>query len=344
MENMYFFEGTQIENANCCPICRSKKRELKYEHVKDYFQKQYLNSWTIVSCENCRSLYLSVRPKEEFIGLAYHVYYTHTSNGLKSKIKNYILLHCISIYLQNFKINFLKKTLVSTTNILTFGWIDSKLRNIQICKQPIKTLLDVGCGNGDFLHLLKYANIDCLGIDFDKNAVDAAVRRGINAKHLSLESLRIDNTKFDVITSGHVLEHLYNPHKFFENCNLLLNDGGVLWLQVPNSESSGLRIFGKFWRGLEAPRHITIPSAYGLNCLAEQYGFELIKSPINYSASFFTSTASAKAQLKYIRHNNREPYSAKCLIPFFNFFKLIISLKNLNTSQEFLTQIYIKVK
>jgi hypothetical protein len=53
----------------------------------------------------------------------------------------------------------------------------------------------------------------------------------------------------------------------------LLNTGGVLIISLPNADSHVRFQFGKFWRGLEAPRHISIPTLNKLVSLLKALGY-----------------------------------------------------------------------
>lgn len=75
-----------------------------------------------------------------------------------------------------------------------------------------RSALDVGCGDGVFLDLLRDAGIVGLGIDSSAAAVAAAAARGHRVVHgdavVLLRRLGAERERFDGILLSHVVEHL----------------------------------------------------------------------------------------------------------------------------------------
>jgi hypothetical protein len=82
---------------------------------------------------------------------------------------------------------------------------------------------------------------------------------------------------FDVVTSSHVIEHVFEPDAFLRSVRTNLRDGGMLWLATPNVESIGHRAFGSCWRGLEPPRHIQVFNQRALERLLTEAGFSEVR-------------------------------------------------------------------
>jgi SAM-dependent methyltransferase len=134
-------------------------------------------------------------------------------------------------------------------------------------------LLDVGCGNGDFLSYMRGLGWSVRGLDFDPVAVEACESQGITAFCGSLEEAQYEENQFDAITLGHVIEHVHDPEASLRACYRILKPGGLLYLETPNIESSGHQRWGKHWRGLEPPRHLIIFTPKSLAALTERTGF-----------------------------------------------------------------------
>jgi 2-polyprenyl-3-methyl-5-hydroxy-6-metoxy-1,4-benzoquinol methylase len=133
-------------------------------------------------------------------------------------------------------------------------------------------LLDVGCGNGVFLLRAKAAGWSVTGLEPDPVAAAGVRECGVDVHCGTLETFH-PREAFDVATASHVIEHVHDPKAFLQQIIQLLRDGGSVWLATPNVESIGHRVFGRAWRGLEPPRHITIFSARALRTLLESAGF-----------------------------------------------------------------------
>lgn len=96
-------------------------------------------------------------------------------------------------------------------------------------------IVDVGCGDGTFLSLLKQRiPVECHGIEFNPDAIRRAKEKGItiHAKPLA-EVTTLDNEGFDVATTFQVLEHIGNVKKFLSEKIGLVKNGGLIIIGVP---------------------------------------------------------------------------------------------------------------
>jgi 2-polyprenyl-3-methyl-5-hydroxy-6-metoxy-1,4-benzoquinol methylase len=108
----------------------------------------------------------------------------------------------------------------------------------------------------------------------------------------TISSLGAGNRKFDVITVSHVLEHLYDVDGFLQECFRLLNKGGELYIEYPNPESYLCEIFQDSWRGLEPPRHISLPSYDALKDILYRRGFAITARYSSTSAASYMLSQS----------------------------------------------------
>lgn len=119
-------------------------------------------------------------------------------------------------------------------------------------------ILDVGCGTGDTLLLLKKLGWNVYGFDIDKMALKIAKKRGItHVFHGSYEDIaRFPDNYFDAVRLYHVIEHLDKPDLALRIIRKKLKKYGELILGTPNVNSITARLFGKYWLNLDSPRHI----------------------------------------------------------------------------------------
>lgn len=116
----------------------------------------------------------------------------------------------------------------------------------RIAQDPnIKSVLDIGCGNGKFLAMLKEANpkLRLFGVDSNKSAVEAATAAGVPAKVMSIdEQINLGVSEwFDCITLWGVLEHVKDPMKVLRAAHEQLTPNGLLVVCVPNANSVAVR-------------------------------------------------------------------------------------------------------
>ena len=95
-------------------------------------------------------------------------------------------------------------------------------------------LLDIGCGNGNFLRTFGQAfpNWRLSGAEFDAKDV-ATLQKIPSFQKLHTSPLNEITEEFDLISLVHTLEHIENPNKFLKDIRRLLAPNGVLFVQVP---------------------------------------------------------------------------------------------------------------
>jgi len=100
--------------------------------------------------------------------------------------------------------------------------------------------LDIGCGDGELLMLLRNKYREIWGVDIAESRIDRTRSTLGNdpSFHLSAgdanEQLGFEDDSFDTITVIAVLEHVFDPFQFVRECHRLLRSGGTLIIEVPN--------------------------------------------------------------------------------------------------------------
>jgi 2-polyprenyl-3-methyl-5-hydroxy-6-metoxy-1,4-benzoquinol methylase len=115
-------------------------------------------------------------------------------------------------------------------------------RNIEFYKPFFaerENVLDIGCGRGEFLALMRDAGVAARGIDLSGECVAQCRQNGLNAETADLFSY-LDQTEqeFDGIFSAQVVEHL-DPRRLPEMialCAAKLRRGGLFAIETPNPE------------------------------------------------------------------------------------------------------------
>ena len=134
--------------------------------------------------------------------------------------------------------------------------LKQKLKLINGFKTETKTLLDVGCGTGDFLKTAKDNNWIVSGIEPNAEARTIANQKTENAV-FDIEQLNnFESNSFDVITLWHVLEHLPDLEYQISILKKLLKPKGRLVVAVPNYKSFDASYYNQFWAAYDVPRHL----------------------------------------------------------------------------------------
>ena len=106
-------------------------------------------------------------------------------------------------------------------------------------------LLDIGCSTGAVLKAAIEVGWEALGIDLNRDAVEIARNRGLDALEGCFpQDLPVKRREFGAITMLDVLEHTEDPIGFLTMASEKLSPGGVLGIQVPNFNSLLIRIEG----------------------------------------------------------------------------------------------------
>lgn len=271
-----------LESVSSCPVCCFDHREILHGNLTDRIFNAP-GKWDLYSCNSCSSAYLDPRPTPETIGLAYQDYFTHKEvpvfapHSFRRRLqrrfgngyRNYrygTQDYPASIF------GILTASLMPNIRAIT----DSDMRHLSKAKEGGR-LLDLGCGNGEFLLRARSAGWNVVGVDIDVKAVEAARSRNLDVHLGGVNDLDSDDGRFDVITVAHVIEHVHQPVEMLRACYNLLKPGGVLWLETPNIASEGHRLFGASWRGLEPPRHLVLFNHESMRNALSIAGFSEVK-------------------------------------------------------------------
>ncbi|HEY1343094.1 MAG TPA: class I SAM-dependent methyltransferase [Bryobacteraceae bacterium] len=137
-------------------------------------------------------------------------------------------------------------------------------------------LLDIGCGGGLFLGMMRERGFRVVGLDFSAEAAAIAWKRHqAPAVCGMLEDGLLRAGAFGGITMFHVLEHLYDPRAYLAAARDLLQTDGRLIVQVPNAASWQFRLLGRSWNGVDVPRHLFDFRARDLEKLLTGAGFAI---------------------------------------------------------------------
>lgn len=199
-----------------------------------------LNDYNIVRCLSCDLIFVDPIPSFEhdsFHELSSDFYYTAQQLEIDQEKKNW-----------------------SEKEFL----LQSKVWSELIPASREKTLLDVGCGSGLYVHAANKHGWKSTGCDIDKELVDLGNSKlNVELHHADLLQCRYASNSFDVVRLKFVLEHLPNPFEILSEVHRILKPGGLVFIVVPNEEgtinqfhlSMGRRKNGR-WGTLTPPHHL----------------------------------------------------------------------------------------
>jgi len=253
-----------MEKLSSCPACGETKI-LPFLEAKDYTVSS--EAFEINRCNSCELLFTNPRPKAAEAGPYYmstnYISHSDTQEGIINK-----LYHAVRSF-----------TLTQKTR-----WIEKE-------KGGNFELLDIGCGNGHFLHACQKAGWKINGMELDPaTATRAESLLGIDI-YPSIKEIPKDE-KFRLISLWHVLEHVYELEEYFHFFKSRIASGGVLLLALPNSTSFDAQYFKEYWAAYDVPRHIYHFDPNTIESLAKKYGFKLKSTKGQIFDSFYISLLS----------------------------------------------------
>jgi 2-polyprenyl-3-methyl-5-hydroxy-6-metoxy-1,4-benzoquinol methylase len=231
-----------------CILCGSDQT-VEVFTTRDFRLNKKDRFYTYVNCQCCGLLFQDPQPTEEEMVEHYNVNdlypMSNRKTGFTAQIKNLGL------------------------------W---KRSRIITQKKNKGTLLDIGCGDGSFLkYIANHSSLDVMGIEINQNNVDKLnATENFPVYSGDIRNLSLPESHFDVVTLWDVLEHVKDPKGLLQKVQTLVKPQGLLVLRVPNGDSLDFKIFGKYWAGVDAPRHYYIFTFKTLSKLLESAGFSII--------------------------------------------------------------------
>ena len=217
-----------MELLNNCPACGSEA-VIPLFKSRDYFLTK--EEFSVVECRDCKLRFTNPRP-----GFAEILKYYDSSEYIS---------HDTS-----------EKTLLTKVYTAARNYMLKKKYAIVKSYSKGSSLLDVGCGSGEFLNYCKIKGVTTFGVELNEKPREFARKSfGLDIRE-KLVDFPETEYKFDCITLWHVLEHIHNLKETMAMLKTRLKPGGVLIIALPNYSSWDSVHFETFWAAYDLPRHL----------------------------------------------------------------------------------------
>lgn len=250
--------------ADTCPLCRNASAQLLRAGLRDRLGA-VRGEWSIVICVGCGLARTAPRPGPDGLAGLYDERYLSAALGVgaelpppPSRARRALELLCDGAY-----------------------WLRWGGTAVPVPPRPGAAVLDVGPGGGHELQAHVACGWEGWLVDPSPEVVAVAARRAAisaeRAQLAPLERAELPSAHFDRILMSHVVEHLADPLEALRLVRAALRDDGRLVLRCPNFASLERRAFGRFWSGLDIPRHLQHFSAATLGRALAEAGFTVLR-------------------------------------------------------------------
>lgn len=255
--------GPLVTEAAACCICRTRDSE-PVGSGPDFEYRTSPDSFLAVRCIQCGVVYLDRRPAASEFDRIYPDHY-----------------HAFVFTEDRFGVVYSVRRRLEARRLLhAFHDLPASAR-----------VIDVGCGDGFHLDLLKQfgpKGWELEGVDLDDRAVAAARQHDLTVHAGRIEDLDLPERSFDAALLIQTVEHLADPAAVLRAVRRVLVPGGRLLLVTDNTGSLDFNLTKRrHWGGYHFPRHWYLFNARSLRLLAAKSGLEVetmgtMMSPVNW--------------------------------------------------------------
>ncbi|WP_017296505.1 class I SAM-dependent methyltransferase [Nodosilinea nodulosa] len=256
--------------ATRCCVCDSDDaapmavgEDFEYRTSPDYF--------LAMQCRRCGLVYLNPRPSNETLAQIYPPDY-----------------HAFEFSAEAFGFVYRVRR-----------WLEAR-RLLAYCRGlPAQArILDVGCGDGFHLDLLRqYGQPDWQleGVDPSPLAATAAQRRGLQVHHGTVQTADLPSASYDLAFMIATIEHVDDPVAVVRAVRSRLKPGGRLVIVTDNTATLDFALFKRrHWGGYHFPRHWNLFNPATIRALASRVEMDLeslgtLVSPVNWVYSIRNS-------------------------------------------------------
>ena len=230
---------------------------------EDFEYRTSADTFLAVRCRRCGLVFLDPRPADDEAGRIYPDHY-----------------HAFGFDAKEFGLVYAIRRRLEARRVL--NWCHGLPVNAKI--------LDVGCGDGFHLQLLREfgrRSWTLEGVDTDLRAAEAARKSGLKVHHGAVEELTRTGG-YHLILMVMTIEHLADPVGVLKSVRSLLAPGGRVVIVTDNAASPDFAIFGgRHWGGYHFPRHFNLFTRETLAQLAQKAELEVERivtdfSPVNW--------------------------------------------------------------
>lgn len=219
-----------------CPVCNSNNELTIFSKA----------GGTYVKCSDCDMVYLNPVFTDEAIVEYYQTNHTEQAELVESDTDSFYI------------------------DIYNGGLDDIKKNNTTIAN-----ILDIGCSSGTFLDLAAKRDLTTYGVELNRAEFEFVKKKGHKVFNELLEKIEFD-TQFDAITMWDVFEHIIDGEFYLKYMKDLLSDNGVIFLQIPSSDSLAAKILQEHCNMYDGLEHVNLYGVETIKQLADKCDLQVL--------------------------------------------------------------------
>ncbi len=199
-----------------------------------------------------------------------------------------------------------------------------------------KKILDVGTSNGEFMYLLRKKGADMYGVEINPKTANAGIRAGLNIFVGFLKDAKYEDSFFDCIRLGDILEHVTSPRDLLQECRRILKPGGIVIIRTVNMDCFWGKVTLLFyhlfkipWSAVTPPHHLHFFSWDNMNDLLKQESFQLDYHQFELPPSLMYELGSLHLWKRYKK--NKNPWNLFYMVFAFSLYVVFWSIDRLIT-------------
>ncbi len=240
-----FFESPRDD----CPLCGGRELS-KRGDFPDHYQRKP-GRFSLSHCLGCGHIFQNPRLSPEGLSFYYRDFY----DGLGEELTQTVFANETKEYIE-------------------------RARMVAAHGHP-RRWLDVGAGHGHFCCIARdfFPDTRFEGLDLSESIEDAVRRRWVDRGLRGLfpelaPKLAAQGERYDVVSMSHYLEHTLDPAAEIEAAARVLENRGLLLIEVPDPESRLGRLLGRGWLPWFQPQHLHFLTVKNIARLLGERAFE----------------------------------------------------------------------
>ena len=257
-----------IRVRNNCPICNI---EVIHPLLTNLYDDRFgqIDEYSISYCPSCDFSFLRELLSKDDIKTLYNRYYPYediTNKRLSWKNLNGIFQKLLR-------------------------WLSGNI-DLAYYALPGQKVLDVGCGKGVSLQILRLNGAIGTGLEIDERCIKHLEDEKLKSfKGTLKEYAKATEERYDLIIMNQFLEHEYDPLTVLRTAKSLLNYDGKIIVSCPNYNSIWRIRYNKNWIHWHVPFHVSCFSKTSLAIMSANLGLEIEKfstrTPLDWAAMNF---------------------------------------------------------